>query len=265
MARTGMDAGLLALVQSQTGPVREHSRTERGYMSDYTGVVESAGGRVFVKAVRASGRLVSSLEREEKINPFVREFSPAVLWAARDDDWYALGFEYVAGRHASFKPGSPDLPGVVGVLDRITRIAPLPELVLDWHETRYDRYAPEGTADLFRGSCLLHGDVNPDNFLVTASGEVTVVDWSWPTRGDDAIDFGCLVVQMIAAGWSADDAERLLDESDCTAWEIAEPETLDAFAVACVNMYRRFEEIDPAPWRKSMTAAAEAWAEHRGA
>jgi thiamine kinase-like enzyme len=72
---------------------------------------------------------------------------------------------------------------------------------------------------------LLHTDINPDNLLVRDDGEVTVVDWSWPTRG--------------------------------AAW------TDLAFAVAAVRMYERFEELEPAPWRKAMTSAARAWADHR--
>jgi hypothetical protein len=42
------------------------------------------------------------------------------------------------------------------------------------------------------------------------------------------------------------------------------PAALDAFAAAVVRMYRRFEERDPQPWRKAMTAAATGWAAHRG-
>jgi hypothetical protein len=29
-------------------------------------------------------------------------------------------------------------------------------------------------------------------------------------------------------------------------------------------MHQRFEQLNPEPWRKAMTAAATAWAEHRG-
>ena len=43
------------------------------------------------------------------------------------------------------------------------------------------------------------------------------------------------------------------------------PPRVDAFAAATVRMYQRFEQRDPAPWRKAMTAAASGWAEHTGA
>lgn len=257
-----LDEGLAALIEPHTGPIVHESRAERGFTSDYTGTVEGEKGKVFVKAVRAAGRLASSLEREEAINPHVREFSPPLLWASRDDSWHALGFEHVAARHASFKPGSADLPAVVDVLDRISR-TPLPEIARPWTETRYDKHAPEGTAGLLKGQGLLHGDINPDNILIGDSGKAQVVDWSWPTHGEDSIDFGCLVLQMIAAGWTPGDAERLIEEADCAAWRLAKPEALDAFAAACASMYRWFEETDPAPWRKAMTQAAAAWLRHR--
>jgi hypothetical protein len=44
----------------------------------------------------------------------------------------------------------------------------------------------------------------------------------------------------------------------------ANQRAVDAFATATVRMYRHFEARDPAPWRKSMTDAVTAWAEHRG-
>src|SRR5262245_22774625 len=44
----------------------------------------------------------------------------------------------------------------------------------------------------------------------------------------------------------------------------ADPAAVDAFAAATVRMYQRFQQLDPEPWRKAMTAAAFGWAEHRG-
>lgn len=262
MARTVMDADLAALIGPRTGAILEESRTERGFMSDYTGVVTGERGRVFVKAVRSPGRLDSSLDREAAVAPFVREVSPALLWQERGRGWAALGFEYLPGmRHASFKPGSPDLAAVVAAVDRIGGI-PLPEVVRDWEETRYDRYVTEGGAGLLRGPGLLHTDINPDNMLVDGSGKVTVVDWAWPARGAAWLDAACLVVQLIAAGHDPAGAEG--HAAGCASFRDAGPAALDAFARANVAMFERFEEMDPAPWRKSMTAAAAAWAGHRG-
>jgi len=48
-----------------------------------------------------------------------------------------------------------------------------------------------------------------------------------------------------------------------SGWQQADLAAIDAFATAAVRMYQRFEELDPAPWRKAMTTAATIWADHR--
>jgi hypothetical protein len=260
MTHTPLEPDLAALIEPRTGPILEAARTPRGYTSDYTGTIRTASERVFVKAVRDPGRLASSLEREAAINPAVQHVSPPLRWQARGQGWYALGFQHAPGTHASFAPGSPDLPAVVRAIEHITTTA-LPAAAQDWRESRYDRYA-SGTAGLFAGGTLLHGDINPDNLLVRPDGDVTIVDWSWPTHGAAFIDPACLVVQLIAAGHTPAHAEDWA--ARCTAWRDADPAAVDAFAAATVSMYQRFEQLDPQPWRKAMTAAATGWAEHRG-
>jgi hypothetical protein len=259
MTHAPMEPGLAALIEPRTGPILEAARTPRGFTSDYTGIIRAASGRVFVKAVRDPGRLVSSLEREAAVNPAVGHLSPALRWQARGNGWLALGFQHAPGRHASFAPGSPDLPAVARAIERITTTTP-PPAAKDWRENRYDRYAP-ATAALFAGGTLLHGDINPDNLLIGPDGNVTVVDWSWPTHGAAFIDPACLAVQLIAAGHTPASAEGWA--AHCTAFRDADPAALDAFAAAAVRMYQRFEELDPQPWRKAMTTAATTWAEHR--
>lgn len=261
MTHAALDAGLAALIESRTGPVRGANRTERGFTSDYTGILDTDDGALFVKAVRLDGHTVSSLEREAAINPAVRHMAPALLWQARDSEWLVLGFGYVPdAHHADFKPGSPDLPAVAAAIDRIGAI-PLSDAARDWPEIRYDRYARDGAGALFTGQTLLHGDINPDNLLVGPSGDVMLVDWAWPTHGAAFIDPACLAVQLIAAGHTPAQAEEWA--ARCAGWRDADPDAIDAFAIATVRMYRRFERLDPEPWRKAMTTAALAWAEHR--
>jgi hypothetical protein len=260
MAHTALDADLSALIEPHTGTVLEAARSARGFTSDYTGIIRGDGGRMFVKAVRDPGRHVTSLEREAAVNPAVRDLAPALLWQARGHGWLALGFEVAPGRHASFAPGSPDLPAVTGALDRISRI-PLPGAARDWRESRYDRYA-DGTAELLSGATLLHGDINPDNLLIDPAGEATVVDWAWPAHGAAFIDPACLAVQLVAAGHAPAEAEGWA--ARCTAWREADPAAVNAFAAAMVRMYQRFEQLSPEPWRKAMTTAAADWAAHRG-
>ncbi len=260
MTHAPPEPDLTLLIEQHTGPILEEARTPRGFTSDYTGIIRAASGRVFIKAARDPGRLVSSLEREAAINPALRHISPALRWQARGSGWLALGFQHAPGIHASFTPGSPDLPAVTRAIGRIATIT-LPPVAQDWRESRYDRYA-NGTSALLAGGTLLHGDINPDNLLIGPDGDATIVDWSWPTHGAAFIDPACLAVQLIAAGHTPSQAEGWA--ARCTAWRDADPAAVNAFANATLRMYQRFEQLDPQPWRKAMTAAAAAWAEHRG-
>ncbi|WP_407565336.1 hypothetical protein [Streptomyces sp. 184] len=86
----------------------------------------------------------------------------------------------------------------------------------------------------------------------------------WPTRGAAFIDPAILVVQLVSSGHSAESAESRV--SRCTAWAEADPKALDAFAAATVRMNRAVAARKPeADWLRAMTAAAEAWANWRGA
>lgn len=226
-------------------------------------MVECEKGPFFVKAVRnRPGGRRDSLIREKVINPFVASVAPALRWDAEDREWIALGFEVVEGRSSEFEPGSADLPAIVGVLNRIGELD-LPEVARGWPETRWDRFAEhEADAALFRGESLLHTDINPSNVMI---GRQTTwaVDWAWPTRGAAFIDPAILVVQLIAAGHTAEAAEGWA--ARCAAWQQADPRALDAFAAADVRMRRAFAGRYPdEQWLKAMVVAAEAWAGHRG-
>ncbi|WP_406331874.1 hypothetical protein [Streptomyces sp. NBC_00203] len=251
-----------ALIGQHTGELSSLRRTERGFSSDLTALVEGEKGGFFVKAVRnRPGGRRDSLTRERLINPFVSPISPALRWCAEDEDWVVLGFEAVTGRLSDFGPGSPDLPRIVQLLDRVGRLD-LPEVARDWPETRWDRFALDETeAELFRGKSLLHTDINPSN-LIVGEQNMWAVDWAWPTRGAAFIDPALFVVQLVAAGHTAEGAESWA--SRCTAWTKADPKAVDAFVGATVRMYRAFAERKPdVPWIKAMEAAAQAWADHR--
>lgn len=246
------------LVAPYTGEVRAVRHAERGYSSDITAVVECAAGPVFLKAVRESSPHASSLAREAQINPYVRSVSPALRWQLCEAGWIVLAFDVATGAYADFAPGSPDLPAVADTVNAIGAIA-CPDVAQGWRETRWDRFTDQ--EQLLTGEALLYTDINPDNFLITSSG-VSVVDWSWPTRGAGFIDPACLVVQLVAAGHTAAEAEGWAER--CTAWRTADPEAINAFANATIRMYRHFEDRDPAPWRKEMTEAVTVWGNYRG-
>ena len=250
------------LIAPYAGEIGEARPARRGFSADFTGVVETDRGTMFLKAVRADGREVESLHREMEINPYVREVAPALRWAGESDSWHALLFDYVHAGTSSFLPASPDLPTIVRAVDSIGRIE-CPAVAEAWPETRWNRFTDDLGVKLFAGGALLHTDINPSNILIQPDGVAWVVDWSWPTRGAAFIDAACLVIQLVASGHSSAQAEEWAN--GISAWRGADPAALDAFAAASVRMYRRAEERFPASWRTAMTEAVSAWADHRGA
>ncbi|MFE0423792.1 protein kinase [Streptomyces sp. NPDC058953] len=258
------DSDFLALVEPFTGPVKELKPTERGFTSDVLALIDGGLGRFFVKGTRnREGGRRDSLVRERLINDSVRTVSPSLRWYTENDRWMALGFERVEGKPSRFEPGSPDLLAVLDLLGRIGEI-PLPALVVDWPETRWDAFtADTAEAQLFRGDSLIHGDVAPGNFLVGAEGS-WAVDWSWPTRGAAFIDPSFLVLQLIAAGHSPEAAEDLV--ARIPAWAKADRRGIDAFARANLRMFRhRAERFPEQTWLREMEGTAQAWVDHRSA
>jgi hypothetical protein len=263
MSRSLPGSEFKALIHPHTGDITDVRPTSRGFSSDITALIECEKGSFFVKAVRnRPGGRRDSLIREGLINSFVRPISPAVRWQAEDDEWIALGFEVIEGRSSDFTPGSPDLPAIVDILNRIGNLD-LPEVARDWPETRWNRFATDkADAELFQGDTLLYTDINPSNLMI--GNELTwAVDWAWPTRGAAFIDPACLVVQLVAAGHSPESAETWAAE--CAAWTHADAKAVDAFAAATLRMYRRSADRHPdTPWLKAMATAAQEWADHRG-
>ncbi|MFI0164784.1 protein kinase [Streptomyces sp. NPDC017095] len=237
-------------------------RTERGFSSDLTALVDCDEGWFFVKAARNHhGGRRESLIRERLINDYTSMVAPPLLWDVEDDEWLILGFEAVKARRAVVTPGSPDVPKVVDLVHRIGEL-PLPDVAKEWTETRWDRYtADPAEASLFRGDSLLHTDINPNNFLLGSRD--WVVDWAWPTRGAGFIDLALLVVQLVAAGHGPAHAERWATQ--CPAWHRAQPGAVDAFAAANLRMHRSYAQRHPdAEWLKAMVDACQAWTDYRG-
>jgi hypothetical protein len=252
-----------ALIEPHTGDVFGVRHTSRGFSSDLTALVECAKGPFFVKAMRnRPGGRRDSIIRERVVQPYVRSVSPALLWHAEDENWIVLGFEVVDGRRPDFAQGSPDLPGVVDLLNRVGDLE-LPQAARGWPETRWDRHVPnKAQAELFRGETLLHTDIHPSNLIIGAR-DLWVVDWAWPTRGAAFIDPACLAVQLVSSGHSPESAESWA--AGCKAWSNAHPDAINAFVAAYVWMLWRHARRRPQDsWRKEMAEAVELWAKHRG-
>ncbi|GGN13982.1 hypothetical protein GCM10011578_041480 [Streptomyces fuscichromogenes] len=257
------ESAILPLIEEHTGSVAAIRRTERGFSSDLTAVVDCAKGPFFVKAMRnRPGGRRESLIRERRINGYLGHVSPPLLWDVEAEDWLVLGFDVVDGGSSDFAPDSSDLALVVDAIGEIGRL-PLPQIAHDWAETRWDRFASDSSeAELFRGDSLLYTDINPSNFLVMKR-RVWVVDWAWPTRGAGFIDPALLVIQLIAAEHTPGNAEKWAER--LPAWRGAAPQAVDAFAAANLRMYQAAVDRKPdVDWLKAMVDACRAWTEHRG-
>ncbi|MFC9084912.1 protein kinase [Nocardiopsis dassonvillei] len=257
-----MNDEIIQLIHPHTGDVHHIKPVTEGYGAATTAVVAGEAGEFFVKATpNVAGGNLDAARREAAINPFVLGISPEILWQTENDKWFVLAFEVVNARASDFLPGSPDLPTVVDVLDRVFAV-PLPSVAADWQDTRWDRFATETEKALLRGQTLTHADIHGRNLLIGADHS-WLVDWEWPTIGAAAIMPSCLAVQLVSSGHSPADAQALV--SDCQAWKSASPGSLDAFAQANARMHHWFVKLRPEEeWLKAMATAAQAWADHCG-
>lgn len=245
-----------------TGAVYSSARAERGYTADVTLTAECELGPLFIKGYRLPTRDMICFERESAINAHVLSVSPRLLWQHISDTWAVLGFERAPGSVAHFSPGSPDLPAVIDVLNRLASIeCPVIALDEDWAEWRFDRFTD--TPELFAGNALLHSDIAPGNFLIH-DGSAMVVDWAYPTRGAGFIDVAQLVVQLISSGRTPEDAEGWAER--CKAWQSADSAAIDAFAAADLRLQQWAAESRPdEEWHTAMVRATADWLEYRKA
>src|SRR5271167_1575169 len=119
------------------------------------------------------------------INPHVRAVAPRLLWHDQAAGWDVLAFEYIGGaRHADYRPGSPDLPRVIGAMHQLAAIS-CPDLPVKQARQRWAAYVDrEADVDLLDGDALLHTDFNPLNILLagcTTRSPVTI-----PSRSSNA-------------------------------------------------------------------------------
>ena len=208
---------LRAYVERKCGsPVVEAISQTSGFTPGFASVLVCAdGSQHFVKAASVKAqRLFADSYREEarKLAALPTGVpSPRLLWHL-DDDWVALGIEYVDGR-------APQRPWLLADLDRVLdslevvvdELTPPPvELALDtaeidffdlvafWDHIRDTRpdlphldeaaALAAGYADVVGGETLIHTDIRDDNLLLDADGLVWICDWNWPIVGAPWID-----------------------------------------------------------------------------
>jgi hypothetical protein len=251
-------------VEERTGPIRSVRNAATGRNSAVALIIEADAGAVFVKGLRQDHPGIPAHRREAAINPYVRAVSATLLWEADVDEWNLLGFAFLDGRPADYRPGSPDVALVVATMGRLAAL-PCPDLPqLKRAEQRWARYVDSpADADMLAGHTLLHTDYNPDNVLIQGD-EARLIDWAWPTRGAAIIDPSCLVVHLVAAGHSAEAAEALV--SAHPGWDRGHECGIDVAATALHRMWMEIAAAEPfSAWKAENAAAARAWAAYRAA
>ena len=249
-----LPSNLRSYIERKCGsPVREAISQTSGFTPGFASVlVCEDGSRHFVKAASVKAqRLFADSYREEarKLTALPASVpAPRLLWHL-DDDWVALGIEYVAAR-APHRPWQlPDLDALLDALEQSAdALTPPPAaLTLDeavddfapmlagWpsiHDTRTDldpahlveaEALARRYAEVCSGDTLVHTDIRSDNVLIDSDGRAWICDWNWPVRGCSWFDsFAALIgprgegidVERILA------TRRLLRDVDAEAFDI---------------------------------------------
>lgn len=261
--------------------------------------LDLGGQRVFVKAIPAGHPLADKYRTEAataaRLPPQVA--APRLRWHGDQAGWVVLIFDDVEGTHPDLSPGSPDIPLTVAALSAMTEIlTPTPardlpfasavrgQWLRGWAELSQSppddlgdwerRHLPAlaglesrwlGGAD---GTTLVHGDIRPDNLLITPAGTVTVVDWAQPCNGAAWQDITDLIPHLVMAGHTPQAAERAL--TGIPAWEAVSPDVVTGYAAAYAGYWTRMARR-PAPpgvphlrsYQRRAGQAALAWTKYR--
>lgn len=233
-----------------------------GFTGSYAGIVSTGrGDRVFAKAgAPDQPHVVAALQQEATVLAALPPGIPAPRLVGFDsvDGWSVLVLEVVSGE----MPGQPWTAAAVDAVHRACLA--MADVGTPWTATDPDlghrmstdpdilavaraladgsfRYGAEQPTWLpaharrvgelvldaegrFDGDTLCHGDLRPDNLLVSRAGVATVVDWNWVGAAAAWVDWIGLLPLMAAQGV---DTDTLVTSSPLT--RDADPDDLDAY------------------------------------
>lgn len=250
-------------IEARTGPITGVRSAPTGNHADIATTLETADGRLFLKAARKldadrDGPEVWSLRREAVIAPYVTQFAPLLLWEVEAGEWLALAFEYVPGRTASYVPGSPDLEVLAKVVHDV-QAAPCPDVVNLRVEQRWAPFADDVSP--MAGDTLLHTDLNANNLIISDDRTVRAVDWALVSRGAPWIEVGQLMPWLILDGHSPRQADAWA--AQIPSWVDADPEAINLYSRLAVEFWRSRIRNRPEPWMTPYLAAWEKWTDYR--
>lgn len=245
--------------------------------------------RVFVKGNRLSSPHLWMQRNEARVNRFLPTLAPRLLWTVEMAGWLVHGYVHVAGRHATLAPEAPDLQLVADSLTEIHRtLTPCPDdgasnladqwerlsawrrlhddpptELHPWTRDQLDRFVdlePQAVA-VVQGDSLTHTDLHPLNILIDHTAHM--VDWAWSRRAASWVDTAFLVIRLIDAGHSPQDAEDWA--ATLPPWRDAPDTALSLFAIEVLGIWEHLQHHRPLSHRGRLTDAARTWARHRSA
>ncbi|MCM2417908.1 aminoglycoside phosphotransferase [Streptomyces sp. RKAG293] len=243
-----------AAVEQHTGPVLYAETASGGANSGIAVLATTADASLFIKGVPSEHPQARTQQREAEINPHLPPASPRLLWRVQVASWDLIGYERIIGRHADYAPGSDDLPLVAEAIAEL-QASRCPDLELKRAEQRWGSYADTGEAELFAGQTLLHTDLAPHNILITERAHI--IDWAWPTRGAAWIDPVVLILRLMEAGHSAQDADEWVRRFP--SWQQAPHNAVAAFSAANAQLWDEIAQHDPQGWKKHMALLSWDW------
>ncbi|WP_327032720.1 hypothetical protein [Micromonospora ureilytica] len=253
-----------AEVERRIGPIRSAKTIPTGASCEVAVTLDTATCRLFCKGGESSSPAAWLYRNEARVNPWLPEAAPRLLWTVERDGWLLLGFEHVAGRHPDLAPGSPDLPLLAALLTELSdQLAPCPPLAV---RPFADRWHTLIQPELVNGDALLHTDMTPRNFLVPrgragAAMRVRLVDWSSPARGAAWIDAALLLLRLVRAGHTPAAAEAWAMQ--IPAYASAPEQSVTGFVDALTRLWQRKQLAAPAPHHGPLLDAAQRWAAYR--
>jgi hypothetical protein len=274
-----------AAAELRLGPVDVVRDVGQGQSCNLALVLQSGIGDVFLKGVKGISPEMRWLRNEAETGRLTAGIAPSVRFqadVAADDDWLIVGFEYLGGRPANLARGSHDLGVVAETVERISALPgrEAPSLserwaTADWW-TKLGVHAPEKAAGwdlvemtewsqaagpLTTGDALLHTDLHEHQFLIT-DGEpaARVIDWGRPACGAAWVDVAFLVIRLIAAGQTAQEAEEWA--RNFPIWKGADKE-ITAFACFVAGLWTYRLATTPFPGSTKLSEAAKKYARYR--
>ncbi|MEU4833924.1 phosphotransferase [Streptosporangium sp. NPDC023615] len=286
-----LPAEVHAEITAECGPVLGVTSLPGGLTAGLAARLDTAAGRMFVKALPESSPSAPLYQRERLVGAALPEGVPAprLLWSGHTAGWITLLIEHVDdAREVDLSPGSSDLHGVLElvqvlgetltpnpgaqvppVVDNVQFLirradallaAPPPDLLA---ADAYRRARGLLDLDALAGSALLHADLHEGN-LLTCSAGVRVVDWGLACQGAAWVETALFVPRLILAGHSPEQTERLVGQ--VAAWKSAPADAVTGLAAAW-SLFREFVARNgPAGIRASRAraaAAGRAWVEYR--